>query len=101
MRGLLDGAGLQREPEGPLQRGVTHRFGGRSGALTTVAFAGKEQRGMTMSFPELAQEQERAPGQRDIPIVVALAGADVQEHALGIDVADLQPKPLAQAQAEE
>ena len=54
---------------------------------------------MAMGFPLLAQELKRAPGQRHVTVVVALAGADVQEHALGIDVADLQPKPFTQTQA--
>ena len=31
--------------------------------------------------------------------MIALAGADVQEHAFGIDVADLEAQPFAQAQA--
>ena len=38
-------------------------------------------------------------GQGDVAVAVALAGADVQEHALRIDVADLQVEGFAQAQA--
>ena len=38
-------------------------------------------------------------GQRDVAVVVAFAAADVQEHAVGINVADLQRKAFAQAQA--
>ena len=53
---------------------------------------------MAMGFPLLAQEQQRALGQRDITVLIALAAADVQEHALRIDVADLQAQPFAQAQ---
>lgn len=55
MRGLFDAAGLQREPEGALQRGAAHGFRGRGGALSAVAFGGKEERGMTVGFPLLAQ----------------------------------------------
>jgi hypothetical protein len=38
-------------------------------------------------------------GQRDVTIPVALAGAEVQEHPFGINVADGQREPFAQAQA--
>ena len=99
VRGLFDAAGLEREPEGALQRGAAQRCGGGAGALAAVAFGGEEQRGMAMGFPLLAQEQQRAPGQRDIAVLVALAGADVQEHAFRIDIADLEPHAFAQAQA--
>jgi hypothetical protein len=54
---------------------------------------------MTVSFPKLAQPLERALGQRDVAIPIAFATANVQEQALGIDVADLQPQTFAQAQA--
>jgi hypothetical protein len=92
-------AGLEGQAEGALQRGAAHWFGGRGGAQTAVTFGGKEQGRMTMSFPLLAQEQQRALGQRDVTILIALAPADVQEHALGIDVADLEIQTFPQAQA--
>jgi len=99
VRGLFDAAGLEREPEGALQRGAAHGFRGRGCALSAVTFGGKEQRGMTVGFPELAQQRQGALGQRDVTIPVALAGADVQEHPFGINVADGQPEPFAQPQA--
>ena len=52
-----------------------------------------------MGFPLLAQELERALGQRHVTVLIAFAGADVQEHAFGIDVADLEPQAFAQTQA--
>jgi len=99
MRGLFHAAGVEGEAEGALQRGAAHRFNGGAGTLTAVPLGGKEQRGMVMGFPLLAQQQERAFGQRDITVLVALASADVQEHAFGINVGDLETKPLAQTQA--
>ena len=99
VRGLFDAAGLEREPEGALQRGAAHGFRGRGRALSAVAFGGKEQRGMTVGFPELAQQRQGALGQRDVTIPVALAGAEVQEHPFGINVADGQREPFAQPQA--
>ena len=99
VRGLFDAAGLEREPEGALQRGAAHRFGGRGRALSAVTFGGKEQRGMAVGFPLLAQQHQGALGQRDVTIPVALAGAEVQEHPLGINVTDGQRESFAQTQA--
>jgi hypothetical protein len=99
VRGLFDAAGVQREAEGPLQRGAAHRFRGRGRALSAVAFGGKEERGMAVGFPQFAQQGQGALGQRDVTILVALAGADVQEHPFGINVADGQREPFTQTQA--
>jgi hypothetical protein len=63
-----------------------------------MTFGGKEQGRVAVRFPLLAQPQQRAIGQRDMAVLIALAGPDVQEHALGIDVGDLKPKPFAQTQ---
>lgn len=54
---------------------------------------------MAVGFPLLAQQPQRALGQRDVTIPVALAGADVQEHPFGINVADGQREPFAQPQS--
>jgi len=98
--GLLgEGGCLQRETEGALQGAAAHGLGGGGGFLVAVTFAGEEQRGMAMGFPLLAQEVEGALGQWDIPVPVALAGADVEEQAFGVDVADLEAQGFAQAQA--
>jgi len=99
VRLLGQGAGLEGQPEGPLQSGAAHRFGGGAGSQSTVTFGGKEQDGMAVRFPLLAPEQQRALGQWDLAILIPFTGADVQEHALRIDVADLQAKPFPQAQA--
>jgi hypothetical protein len=99
MRGLFDAAGLEGQAEGALEGGAAHRFGGGGRALAGVALGGEEQRGMAMSFPELAQQQQGAFGQGDVTIALALAAADVEETAIGIDVADFQAQAFAQAQA--
>ena len=64
-----------------------------------MAFGGEEQRGMAMRFPKLAQEQERPPGQRDVTVASAFAGADMEEAPLGVHVAHFQAQGFAQAQA--
>jgi len=99
VRGLLDAAGLEGQAEAALQRGTADGFRGGGGALATVAFGGEEQRGMTMSFPLFPQALEGAFGQRDVAVLIALATADVEEHAFGINVAYLEAQPFAQAQA--
>ena len=95
---LGDAAGLEGQAKGPLQGGAAHRLGGRAGAQAAVTFGGKEQDRMAMGFPLLAQEPQRALGQRDVAVPVAFAGADMQEHALRIDIAHFQAQAFAQAQ---
>ena len=99
VRLLGDATGLESQTKGPLQRGAAHRFGGTARAQSAMTFGGKEQDGMAVGFPLLGQAQQRARGHRDVAILIAFASADVQEHALGIDVADFQPKPFTQTQA--
>ena len=99
VRLLFHAAGVEGEAEGALERGVAHRLGGRGSALAIVTLGGKEQRGMTMRFPLLAQPQERALRQGHVTILIALAAANVQEPPFGINVADLPPQPFAQSQA--
>ena len=99
VRGLLHAAGLEGQAEAALQRGAAHGFGGGGGPLATVAFGGKEQRGMPMRFPVFPQALKGDFGQRHVAVLIALATADVEEHAFGIDVADLEAQAFAQAQA--
>ena len=47
----------------------------------------------------LAQGGEQCRAERDLAFVAALAALDPQDHALAIDVADLQLQELAAAQA--
>ena len=90
VRGLFDSAGTEGDAEGALEGAAGHRFSGRAGALATTAFGGKEQDRMTMGFPLLAQEEQGALRQWDVAVLITFAAADVEEHALGIDVADLE-----------
>ena len=96
---FFDATGAERQAEGALEGGALNRLGGGGRTLTVVALAGKEERGMAMRFPELAQQQKGALGQRDVTVASALAGADVEEAAFGIHVADLEAQGFAQAQA--
>lgn len=92
-------AGLEREPKGALERGATHGSSRRGTEPSTVPLGGKEQCAVTMGFPLLTQPLQGAPGQRHVTILIALALADVQEHAPGVNVADLELEAFAQTQA--
>lgn len=99
VRGFFHAAGLEREAKGPLQRRARHRLEGAGRALAAVAFGREEPLRMAMALPLLSQQMERALGQWNITVAIAFTSADVQEHAPGINVADLQPQSFAQTQA--
>lgn len=96
---LFDAAGFKRQTKGPLQRGALDGLGGGGGIVAAVALAREEQLGVVVSSPLLAQQIEGACGKGHVAIAIALAAADVQEHALGIDVGHAQVEAFAQAQA--
>ena len=99
MHALFNATGLQGEAEGALQRGAAHRlFGGRR-PQAALAFGREEPARMPMGEPNLAQPLERALGQGHVAITVALPTSDVQAHAFGVDVADLEVEGFPQPQA--
>src|SRR5215213_3549632 len=89
---FLNTARLERQPEAPLQSGAAHRFGGGGSALAAVTFSREQERGMAVSLPLLAEQFQGPLRQGHVAITVAFAFPDVEEHALGIDVAHLQPQ---------
>ena len=54
---------------------------------------------MSVGAPELAQQFEGALRQGHVTVAIAFAGPDVEEPALGVDVADFQLEGFAQTQA--
>src|SRR5664280_3014975 len=94
-----DAAGDESQTEGALEGGAAHGFGGDAGTQAIVTLCGEQEGGMAMAFPLVAQKQHRAFGQGDVTILIAFAAADMQEHALRIDVADLEIQAFTQAQA--
>jgi hypothetical protein len=96
---LFHAAGFQGQAEGALEGAAAHRLGGGGSALTGVAFGWEQEGGMAMAFPLLAQIAEGLFGHGHIAVPLALAGADVEEHPFGVDVAHLQTQAFAQAQA--
>ncbi len=59
---------------------------------------GKQQHGVTVHRPEAAQHITSGIGQRYQPVLIALGVADMHTPAHGIDIADLQAKPLTETQ---
>ena len=96
---LFDAAGFEGQTEGALESGAAHRFGGGGGTLAAMALGGEKEDGMLVREPLLAQQEQGPFGERNITIPAAFTAADVEQAALAIDVADLQTKPFAQAQA--
>ncbi len=98
--GLLEAAGLESQTKSPLQSGAAHRRGGGGGAVaSSSAFGRKQEHGMAMGFPLLAQQFQGALGQRHVTVTIAFAAADVEEHALGVNVAHLETETFTQTQA--
>lgn len=91
--------GLEGDAEGALKGGATDRFLGRASADAAASLGGEEQSGMAMGFPLLAQKLKGALRQWHITVLVSFAAADVQEHALGIDVANLEAQAFSQTKA--
>lgn len=99
MCALGDATGSQGNAEGPLEGGAADRFFGRGSTDAAPPLGREEQSRMAMGFPLLAQQLKSALRQRDITVFVSFAAADVQEHALGIDVADLEAQGFSQPKA--
>ncbi len=78
---------------------IQWRVGGR-GRLQAATAIGEQQFRVTVQAPEFPQLCQCRIGQRHQTVLVTLGIADVNALAFGIDVADLQSQPLAEAQAE-
>lgn len=95
---LFDAAGFEGQAKAALESAARHGFGGRAGPLAATTFGGEQKDRMAVGFPELAQEQQGALGQGDVAVAIAFAGADMQEHASGIDVGNLEAQAFTQSQ---
>src|SRR5215831_15887498 len=99
MCALGDATGPEGNAKGPLKGGAADRFFGCGSTDAATALGGEEQSSMAMGFPLLAQKLKRTLRQRDITVLVSFAAANVQEHALGIDVANLEAQCFSQPKA--
>ena len=83
--------------EGDLNTGYGH--GLISDCLSMPAATGRREEPVliAVSLPELSEEFQSAVGQGDVAVLVALA-SDMEEHAVAVDVGDLQGSAFGQSQ---
>jgi hypothetical protein len=99
MRMFGDTTGLESQAEGTLKGGAADRFLGRGSPDAATSLGSEKQGCMAMGFPLLAQKLKSALRQGNTAVLVSFAAADVQEHALGIDVANLEAQRFSQSKA--
>src|SRR5580765_396378 len=81
-----------------LDTGPAHGSGGGGGLLVILASGGKQQTGMAVGFPVLAEQEQGLHGQGQDAVAGALAAMDMQHPTRAIDIADFQIQPLMEAQ---
>ncbi len=81
-----------------LHAGAIHRCGGACRTLSAAVAIGEQQHRVAMHPPEAAQNLVSCLRQRDEAIPIAFGVADMHAPAYRINVADLKPQSLAQAQ---
>ena len=69
---FFDAAGLESQTESPLESRAAHRLGGGGGALSALTLTRKEQSGMALGLPLLAEPFQSALGQGHIAITVVM-----------------------------
>src|SRR6267142_1547212 len=89
---------FQGRVEGVLNAALGHRLGGLSQVNMVSACGGKEQYGIAMLLPVLAQQLQGPLGHRDVTVFGALAVTDVNHQAGAVDVGDLQMGSFLQPQ---
>lgn len=82
-----------------LRRRLGHGFIGGCSLLVIASFVGEYPEWITMGGPVLSHEFERLGSHWDQAIFVAFASPNVDQHAIGIDVGNLQMKRFLHAQA--
>lgn len=95
---FFNAAGGEGQAKSTLKGGVGHRRGGGGSAQAAVAFGGKKEGRMAVGFPDFAQQEQGALGQGDVAVAIAFTRADMQEHASGINVGNLEAQTFAQTQ---
>ena len=86
--------------EGALDTGAPHGRGRRRALFLIAPSGGKEPGLVPMGFPVGAQQRKRIGGQRDIPVLGALAAMDMDLEALAVNIGDLQGEGFVEPQAQ-
>src|SRR6266542_2211815 len=99
-RGALVNAALFEVcAEGVLHAALRHGLGCFRQVDMAATFGGKDQRWITMRGPVVAQQFERALGQWNITILVALAMADMDHHPRAVDVRNCEADAFLQTES--
>src|SRR5262245_44814820 len=85
--------------EGVLHAALRHRLGCLREVDMVATFGGKDQDRITMRGPVVAQQFERALGQWDIMILIALAVADMDHHPRAVDVWNCEADAFLQTES--
>ena len=86
--------------EGALDAGAFHGPVGGGGLAVIAAGGGEEPGGVAMGGPVFAEGLEGTRRQGDEAVLGALAAMDMDHHAGGVDVTDLEVEALGESEAE-
>jgi hypothetical protein len=93
-----DASSQTRFEKRALDTGTAHGSSGGGSLLVILAGGGKQEAGMAVSFPVLAEQEQGLHGQGQDAIAGAFAAMDVEHEARAIDIASFQMQGLMQAQ---
>jgi len=85
---------------GDLNSATFQRHIGKMGVMTASLAVREEEMRVLVHLPKLPQQEQGPFRQRDQAVFIAFGVTDMDPHGGGIDIADGQPDPFAQAQAE-
>src|SRR5215510_13177379 len=95
---LVDAALFEGRAEGVLHAALRHRLGCLREVDMVATFGGEDQDWITMRGPIVTEQFERALGQWNITVLVALAVADMDHHPRAVDVWNCEADAFLQTQ---
>jgi len=96
---LADAGSFESAPEGALERCARNRACSGRHAFRVPPGGWEEPDAVAMRGPEDTQHLERALWQGHVAVLSSLSRADMDKHALTVDVGDLKPQPFGKTQA--
>ena len=97
---VAEGVGTRRSGDAGAGSGEFDDFlSGTNGERSIWACAGEEPGGGSVFTDVLAEGEESAFGQECVAVLTTLAGADVNELAVGVDIVDTESDDFTDAQA--
>ena len=96
---FADAAVFESSAESCLNIGMVSRFGSIVFMDAAASGGRKELDRVTMGFPRLSEQFQRALRQGHIPVFAAFAETHVHEHTRAVDIGNLQMNTFFQTQA--